>query len=145
MTYRYVRHECNICINPARDTRTLMVVHRDADFENIERSSAYNGLYFILGGSVPLLEKNPEQRVRANELCTLVESKASKKKLKEIIFAFSVNPDGENTRTYVESILAPLVQKHNITLSSLGRGLSTGTELEYPDIETIKSAFNNRQ
>ncbi len=137
--------ECAICSNQNRNTDTLMVVHRDADFENIERSGVYNGLYFIIGGTVPLLEKNPEQRVRSKELSTLVESRASQNKLKEVVFAFSVNPDGENTRIYTEGVLAPVIKKYSLKTSTLGRGLSTGTELEYPDIETIKSAFINRQ
>jgi recombinational DNA repair protein RecR len=40
--------------------------------------------------------------------------------------------------------LAPLAQKYDITMSALGRGLSTGTELEYSDSDTIKNALKNR-
>ena len=40
----------------------------------------------------------------------------------------------------------PLIcEKFNIKISSLGRGLSTGTELEYSDNETLKNALKNRQ
>ena len=61
--------------------------------------------------------------------------------LKEIIIALSVNPDGDVTLEYVKKILSPF-KKLKVTI--LGRGLSTGTELEYSDAATIKSALDNR-
>ena len=33
---------------------------------------------------------------------------------------------------------------NNVTLTSLGRGLSTGSELEYADEETLRNALKNR-
>lgn len=131
---------CEICRDPNRQTDMLMIVERDADFENIERSKIYEGKYFILGGKVPILEKNPEQRIRVPEL----KKRAQDKNLKEIILALSVNPDGENTEKYIRELLSPLAEKNAIKISILGRGLSTGIELEYPDSETLKNAFKNR-
>lgn len=134
---------CTICADTNRAGSTLMIVARDVDFENVERSGVYEGRYFILGGTVPILEKKPEQKVRSWKLKVLVEEKA-KNELKEIILAFAVTPEGENTIQYLSELLTPAVQKHNLKLSTLGRGLSTGTELEYPDTETIKNALQNR-
>ncbi len=45
-----------------------MVVEKDVDLETIERSGQFNGRYFVLGGLVPILEKDPENRVRSREL-----------------------------------------------------------------------------
>lgn len=135
---------CEICRNPNRQDDMLMVIERDADFENIERSKIYEGKYFILGGKVPILEKNPEQRVRAQELVNIVSDRAKNKMLKEIILALPINPDGENTEQYIKRLLSPLAEKYDIKISMLGRGLSTGIELEYPDSETLKNAFKNR-
>jgi recombination protein RecR len=64
--------------------------------------------------------------------------------LEEIILGFSINPDGENTARFVESIIADLATDSQIKISYLGRGLSTGSELEYADTETIKNALQNR-
>ncbi len=64
--------------------------------------------------------------------------------LKEIILAFSVNPDGENTARYVTTLLKETIDHYPIKISTLGRGLSTGSELEYADPETIKNALKNR-
>ena len=45
-----------------------MTVSRDVDFEAIEKSKFYNGHYFILGGTIPILDKEPEKKVRLYEL-----------------------------------------------------------------------------
>jgi recombinational DNA repair protein RecR len=121
-----------------------MIVSHDVDFENIEKTHFYNGYYFILGGTIPILEKNPEKRIRQKELIENIEKKISNG-LSEIILALSYNPEGENTLTYLEQILKPITDKNNIKISTLGRGLSTGTELEYSDSDTIKNALRNRQ
>lgn len=135
---------CAICSDPKRDRATLLLVEKDVDLENIERSHAYLGRYFVMGGIVPILEKAPEEKVRVRELTARVENDASKNGLKEIIFAFSINAEGENTAQVVESALKPLVEKFKLKISHLGRGLSTGSELEYADGETLKSALKNR-
>lgn len=132
---------CTICANTARDTNSLMIVEKDIDLENIEHSGAYTGLYFVLGGTVPVLDDSPTDRIRAKELRERIESTPPQ----EIILATSANPEGENTAEYIRRLLAPLQEKHNFTLSTLGRGLSTGTELEYSDADTIKNALANRQ
>jgi recombination protein RecR len=118
-----------------------LLVEKDVDVDNIERTKKYAGLYFVIGGSVPILEKNPGHAVREKELLKAVESKSD---LKEIIIAFSVTPEGENTTQYVTKLLSPLIEKRGSTISSFGRGLSTGSELEYLDADTIKSALENR-
>ncbi len=135
---------CNICKNINRDKASLMIVCRDVDFETIEKSHLYNGKYFILGGTVPVLEKVPEKKIRLNELLSTVERRAETEGLREIIFAMSVNPEGENTLDFLKQSLTPVTQKYSITMSALGRGLSTGTELEYSDSDTIKNALKNR-
>lgn len=135
--------ECNICSDPNRDTTELLVVERDSDIIPIERSGVYNGLYFVLGGKVPLLESKEANKLRSGALRAIVQDRV-KNGLKEIVLAFAVNPDGENTTRYIEKLLQTEVEENKLTVSQLGRGLSTGSELEYADPETIKSAWKNR-
>ncbi len=137
-------HTCTICRDTHRDPTRLMVVSKDVDFETIEKSKSYDGKYFILGGTIPILDKNPQSRIRSRELLNAVDSRAKNDGLKEIILAMNLNPEGENTEEYVRSILTPLTEQHSLKISILGRGLSTGTELEYSDSETIKNALKNR-
>jgi recombination protein RecR len=133
---------CPVCADTRRDSSALMLVSNDVDFENIEKTKSFNGYYFVLGGTVPILEKAPETRIRQRELLEIVEKRTG---LKEIIIALNYNPEGENTLMYLQSLLRPLAEKYSLKISTLGRGLSTGTELEYSDTETIKNALKNRQ
>jgi recombination protein RecR len=134
---------CSICSNNGRDASKLTIVERDVDIDAIERGGAYDGLYFVLGGTVPLLDNKDTSHIRGGQLKARVE-KDSKNGLQEIILAFSVNPDGENTSRYIEMLLKDYIEKNNLKVTYLGRGLSTGSELEYADPETIKEAFANR-
>jgi len=117
-----------------------MVVPRDADFEVVEKSGSYNGYYFVLGGTVPILEKEPEKRVRIKELEVRIKND---KNIKEIILAMNANLDGENTAEYLKNELSPHLES-SVLITVLGRGLSTGSELEYADPETLKNAFLHR-
>ncbi|MGB8816224.1 MAG: toprim domain-containing protein [Minisyncoccia bacterium] len=151
--YRYFNSEddsvtaekiCKICANKNRDISTLFVVSRDVDFENVERSGGYKGRYFIVGGTIPILDKEPEKKIRIKELVFQVE-KMSQNGLKEVILGLDANTEGQYTEDYIRGVLSPLSAKFGFKISTLGRGLSTGTELEYSDSDTIKSAIGNRR
>ncbi len=135
---------CSICADPNRDQTELMVIARDSDFESIEKSGFYKGLYFILGGTIPILDKEPEKRIRLEKLLKCVSDSAA---IKEIILSLNTTPDGEHTTDIVKDALTKIISANPLTstkISILGRGLSTGAELEYADSETIKSALQNR-
>ncbi len=135
---------CPVCSDSSRDRSKLLVVSRDVDIQAIERSGVYDGLYFVLGGTVPLLTTtDTNSRLRTPAFRALIADKLNEG-LKEVIFAFAINPDGENTTRYMENVLKDIPNASIITTSSLGRGLSTGSELEYADSETIKNALRNR-
>ena len=106
----------------AGDGSLLMVVSRDVDMEAVEKSGSYHGYYFVLGGVVPILEKEPEKRIRLKEL----DSKLKKNGVKEVILAMNANNDGENTAEFIKERIKFLCQDNILTISTLGRGLSTG-------------------
>lgn len=133
-----------IARDPNRNKSLLLVVEKDSDLENIENMGAYRGLYFVLGGSIPVLSKTPEEFIRLKELLKIIEKKISSGELKEIILGLSLNPQGEYTLEYLKEKLA-IFEKSGVKISILGRGLSTGTELEYSDKETFENAFSNRK
>lgn len=140
---------CEICSNPNTDESILMVVEKDSDLESVRKSRTYHGKYFVLGGLVPIVEKNTKNKVRINELLEKIKNGSTgspqAKKLEEIILAFSLSPQGDHTDFYIRNQINDLTASLNIKISSLGRGLSTGTELEYSDNETLKNALKNRQ
>ncbi len=132
---------CNICSNVNRDNSQLMIVSRDVDFEAIEKSKVYNGLYLILGGTIPILDKEPEKKVRLIELI----KRLSGSNIKEIILSLNANAEGEHTTDFIRNYIKEKIPDSNFNITILGRGLSTGTELEYSDADTIKSALKNRE
>ncbi|MBI2474110.1 MAG: recombination protein RecR [Candidatus Taylorbacteria bacterium] len=135
---------CDICRDPARDRSILTIVGTDTDLDAFEKSGTYSGTYFVLGGIVPITESDPGKAIRGEELLELVTKKAGQE-LKEIILALNANPEGEHTGEYIVGALIPIVKNRGIRISHLGRGLSTGTELEYADPETIKNAIKHRE
>lgn len=136
---------CRICRDENRDPSKLLVVAQDSDIEAIERSRIYDGYYFVLGGTVSLLN-NPatEQKIRAGALKRTIEQRTQSSSLAEVILGLAINPDGENTSRFIESLVNDSSASGKVKISYLGRGLSTGSELEYADPETIKSALTNR-
>lgn len=131
---------CPICLNQSRDTSQLMIVSRDVDFEAIEKSKSYNGLYFILGGTIPILDKEPEKKVRLGELLNRIKNG----NFKEIILSLNANAEGEHTADFIRDYIKEKFSGTDLSITVLGRGLSTGTELEYSDTDTIKNALKNR-
>jgi len=135
---------CNICGGVNTNKTLLMIVAKDIDLENIQKSDTYNGRYFILNGLIPIANKKNAIGLRTTELVKEIKRSIEEDNLQEIIFAFTVNPEGDNTKMFISQLLQPLVEKHKIKLTTLGRGLSTGTELEYSDSNTLKNALQNR-
>lgn len=131
---------CPICADKNRSPGELMVVAKDTDLEAMEKGSMYLGKYFVLGGTIAFIERKTADRLRLKELLIRVGKDAKAGMLKEVILALSVNPDGEHTSEELKRMLSSFPVK----ISALGRGLSTGSELEYADRETLKSAFKNR-
>lgn len=128
---------CRTCADTNRDQGLLMIVERDVDIESVERSGAYKGKYFVLGGTVPLASEEPEGHVRLKELVSRLEGDT----LTEVIMGFSATTDGDHTRLITEEWIRSVTEEKKILVSRLGRGLSTGSELEYADPETIRSAI----
>lgn len=130
---------CNYCADPKRDDNLLMLVEKDQDLAAVERAGTYKGRYFVLGGVLTLSGKGA---IREKELIKALE-KRTKNNLKEIVLALSATSEGEHTADHVRQLLAQF--RDHIKISTLGRGLATGSELEYSDAETLRAALSNRK
>jgi recombination protein RecR len=132
---------CSICGNPERDASLLAIVASDADLAALERSHMFRGKYFVLGGLLSLAS----DRMTGLRIKELLDSLPKRRDdgLSEVILAFPANPEGDSTAIRVKEEIQENVT--GITISMLGRGLSTGSELEYADPETLRSAFDNRR
>ncbi len=129
---------CNYCSDKTRDDSLLMLVEKDQDLAAVERAGTYKGRYFVLGGVLTLTGKGA---IREKELINVVEKKL-KNNLKEIVLALSATSEGEHTADRVRELLMPY--RDHLKVSELGRGLATGSELEYSDAETLRAALQNR-
>ena len=130
---------CPICSNPTRDRTLLCIVEKESDLLSLEKTKKYNGLYFILGGTLSKLKKEDVEKLRTKELQERIKNHQDL--IKEIIIALNPTTEGEATTLYLERILKPL----EIKITRLGRGLPVGGELEYADEETLGSALEGRK
>jgi recombination protein RecR len=131
---------CTLCNSDARNDEQLLIVEKDADLDVLEKSSAYSGRYFVLGGGVRLSDKE-NMLPNKSRLLSHIDTSPN---LKEIIIAMPITTEGEHTMQIIMSTLQAKAQEKNIALTTLGRGLSTGAELEYADAATLKSALESR-
>jgi recombination protein RecR len=130
---------CNICASSSRDPSCLAIIANDADLLALERSGTFQGRYFVLGGTLHL----GSEKMNGLRIKQLFETLPKRKELKEIILAFPANPEGDATAERLRDELQQ--QGSTIKITSLGRGLSTGSEIEYADSDTIKSALDGRR
>jgi len=129
---------CKICSHPSRDKSLLCVIANETDLTAIEKTKKYQGLYFILGGTVSGLKKADIEKLRIKGLQERIKNHPE---IKEIILAINPTTEGEATTLYLERLIKPLNKK----ISRLGRGLPVGAELEYADEETLGSALEGRK
>lgn len=138
---------CSMCADVHRDTSLLTVLASDADLAALERSGTYHGHYFVLGGMVSLASDSAPHLRLAQLVSTFPER--IKNGLKEVVLAFPASPEGDATAIRVREHIAHLqmsdLRGHSFEVKMLGRGLSTGSELEYADPDTLRNAFNNRK
>ncbi len=126
-----------------RDSSLLLIVEKDQDIEAFEKSGTYHGQYFVLGNLGNLLDTEIDDQFRIKSLIKLINQKGSH--LSEIIFALPANPDADRITHTLQQKLLPLSEQFNFTISQLGRGFSTGAEVEYADSETLSNALENRK
>ena len=148
---------CGFC-SPAsrREHQKIMVLERDSDLLNMEKSGIYKGLYHVLGGIIDPSDENTVTRERMKALYgranldagvppPLAGRASGRPASLEIILALPTTKLGEFTASYFEKILEPIKKSKKMKISRLARGLSTGVELEYADEMTLRQAMENRK
>ena len=129
---------CSICSDLSRNKSILCLVEKEADLLAIEKTNKYKGVYFVLGGTISVLQNKKIQRIRDRELKKRLTEDF---KIKEIIIATNSTTEGVATALYLEKILRVFNKK----ITKLARGLPVGGELEYSDEETLSSALEQRK
>lgn len=142
---------CEFCKDSKRDQFTICVVEEPLDIISIERTRAFHGMYHVLGGV--LQTGDPGADLKIPQLLARVE----KEQIKEVILATNPTVEGDATALYLKRKLQSLdvhpvksaeggaEQFNRVKVTRLGRGLSTGADLEYADEITLSEALTNRK
>ncbi len=128
---------CHKCLDPGRDAQLLCVVEEIGDLYALERSHAFHGRYHVLGGVLSALDGIGPEDLRINILLDRIK----KENMREVILATNPTTEGETTASY----LADLLQSHDIPVTRLAYGLSSGSMIQYADEYTLAKALEGRK
>lgn len=128
--------QCNICLNPKRDSSVVCVVEDLRDVLAIESTESFNGIYHVLGGVISPMDGIGPSDLNLESLF----QKANSEQISEIILALSATMEGDTTNFYIYKKVGAL----NIKISTLSRGVAIGTELHYADEITLSRSIINR-
>jgi len=138
---------CPICQNPVRNKNLLCIVEKETDLLSLESTKKYNGLYFILGGTVAMMRKEDISQLRLEELKKRIRqpfgTAQDDNNFSEIIIALNPTPEGRATSYLVESAIKEI--NKNLKITHLAKGIPVGGELEYADEETLENALEGRK
>ena len=130
-----------MCSNPGRDRTKLLVVEKVTDLDSVEKTGLYKGLYHVLGGSINPLDGVLPQNLRIKELEQRVATLIANSPV-ELILATNPSTTGETTALYLRDYFT---SRDSITITRLGRGLASGSNLEYADEITLRNALESRR
>ena len=128
---------CSICSDPRRDAHVLCVVAEAKDIYALERTSAYNGRYHVLGGLISPMDGIGPAQIRVKELIERIGANG----YGEVIVATNPNAEGEATALYLSRLVTPL----GVLVTRLAYGLPIGGDLDYADEVTLAKALEGRR
>jgi recombination protein RecR len=127
---------CTICADEGRATGEICVVADVADLWAMERAGVFKGRYHVLGGTLSALDAIGPDELRIPKLVDRVTAEGAT----EVILALPATVDGQTTAHYIADSL-----EGGVTVTSLGRGVPVGGELDYLDDGTISAALRTRR
>lgn len=128
---------CHICQDKQRNNKVICVVEDPLDIISIERTGIYRGLYHVLGGTLQSSGKSEKNDLKIPELISRMKSE----EIEEVILATNPTTEGDLTALYLKRKLQDTPTK----ITRLGRGMSTGGDIEYADETTLCCALSNRK
>ena len=127
---------CEICSDNSRDKKTVCLVENINDVIAVERTGQYRGLYHVLGGLISPMEGIGPDNL---EIDSLIE-RIKESNITEIIFALNATPEGETTNFYTFKKVSGL----DVKITTLAKGVSIGSELQYVDELTLGRSIIDR-
>ena len=127
---------CDICSSNSRDNGVICVVEDFRDVMAIESTGQFFGQYHVLGGKISPIDGIAPSNLNIFQLIEKVKSG----RIKELIFALSNTMEGDTTNFYIFK----QIEQYNIIVSTIARGVSVGSELEYTDEVTLGRSIVQR-
>jgi len=128
---------CPICADPERGKGVICVVEDVSDLWALERAGGFGGRYHVLGGTLSALDSVGPEALRIPDLVDRIAGE----RVTEVILALNATVEGQTTAHYIAEALAP----SGVAVSTLGRGVPMGGELDYLDDGTIAAALAARR
>ncbi|MCD8526494.1 MAG: recombination mediator RecR [Alphaproteobacteria bacterium] len=128
---------CHICADDTRDLQQICIVSQVSDLWAIERTGAYRGRYFVLGGLLSALDGIGPDDLGIERLL----AKLAEERTQEVILALSATVNGQSTAHYIADQIAGVPDLSAIQISRLAHGVPVGGELDYLDEGTIATAL----
>jgi recombination protein RecR len=128
---------CSICSDDKRDQDTICIVEEPKDVMAIEKTSRYKGMYFVLLGSISLVEGIDAENINMRKLYNRMQQG----QIKEIIISTDPDNDGELTAQYLIQELSHF----GIKIYRIAIGIPLGTQIEYIDSATLGQALVERK
>lgn len=127
---------CTVCSDSRRDSSVICVVEDVADLWALERATAIDARYHVLGGVLsPLDGVGPDDL----NIARLIE-RARAPDVREILLAVNATVEGQTTAHYITDLLADC----EVGISRLAHGVPVGGELDYLDEGTLVAAVKAR-
>ncbi len=128
---------CSICNNSKRDKSIVCVVEYPKDVMALEKTSAFNGIYYVLLGSVSPLEGRGPETIDLGKLIKRI----SENKVSEVVIATDSDSEGQATAIFLKQSL----HKFKVKVSRLSIGLPIGSQIEYTDAATLGKSIQERR
>lgn len=128
---------CRICRDPSRRDDELCIVADQQGLSAIERTGAYRGKYFVLGGLLSPIEGITPETLGIEGLDQRLQGGS----VRELLLAVNPTIEGEATMAYLSRRYAASLPR----VTRLARGLPRGADLEYADEVTLSDALVGRR
>lgn len=128
---------CRICRDPSRRDDELCIVADQQGLTAIERTGAYRGKYFVLGGLLSPIDGITPETLGIESLDRRLQGGT----VRELLLAVNPTIEGEATMAYLSRRYGAALPR----VTRLARGLPRGADLEYADDVTLADALVGRR
>src|SRR4030067_1202988 len=129
---------CEICSDPMRDRKKILVIEEPSNLLAIEKTKENKGLYHVLIGVLSPLDGIGPKDIKIEGLMQRLSNGHG---IEEVIIATNPTIEGEATAIY----LSRLIKSAGIQATRIAYGVPVGSDLEYADEVTLIKSLEGRR